>query len=62
MKSVITRSLTVSLAMAAVIALPTAVRAQADNLPKSTAVTSEEQLDTDTNWCFPIPGYGLYCG
>lgn len=62
MKSTIARSLTVSLAIAAAIALPTAVKAQADNLSKSTpAVTSEEKIDTETNWCIRIPGYAPWC-
>ncbi len=63
MKLAITKSLTVSLAIAAAIALPTAVKAEADNLSESTVAiaTSEEEISTETNYCFYVPGFGWIC-
>jgi hypothetical protein len=57
----ITRSLAVSLAVAAVIALPTAVKAQANSLSESKGTATEESLNPNTNWCVRIPGWGLRC-
>ncbi len=57
------KSLTVFLVIFAAIALPTAVKAQADDLsisaPEVTA--SGEQLDTELNYCYRVPGYGWIC-
>jgi hypothetical protein len=61
MKSITVRSLAVSLAVAAAIALPTAVKAQANSLSESAATATEESLSPDTNWCVRIPGYGWRC-
>lgn len=63
MKSTIAKSLTVSLAIAAAIALPTAVKAQADSLSENelAITTTEEKITTETNWCVRIPGYGWKC-
>lgn len=63
MKSTITRSLTVSLAIAAAIALPSAVRAQATSFSEPTPANTagEKLINTDTNWCVRIPGYGWLC-
>ena len=63
MKLSITKSLTFSLAVAAAIALPTAVKAEADNLSESTVAvtTAEEEISTETNWCFQLPGWGWVC-
>ncbi len=63
MKLAITKSLTFSLAIAAAIALPTAVKAEADNLSESTVAiaTAEEEISTETNFCFRVPGYGVIC-
>ncbi len=63
MKSVITRSLAVSLAVAAAIALPATVKAQSDS-PASTAseaTFTQDLISTETNWCVRVPGYGLIC-
>jgi hypothetical protein len=63
MKSMIIRSLTVSMAVAAAIALPATVKAQASNLSGTDGMsaTSIEQIETETDWCYPIPGYGWRC-
>jgi hypothetical protein len=63
MKSIILRSLTVSMAVAAVIALPNAVKAQAGNLSGTDGIsaTSSEQVGTKGHICFRIPGFGLRC-
>ncbi|NJM99786.1 MAG: hypothetical protein HC800_23985 [Phormidesmis sp. RL_2_1] len=55
MKSIVTKSLTISLAIAAAIALPTAVQAQADTL------SDMAPEDTVSLYCYRIPGYGLRC-
>ena len=64
MKSVISKWLTVSLAVAIAVALPTAVKAQADSLVENelAIATIEENINTETNWCFRVPGYGWVCG
>lgn len=61
MKSFLTRSLTVSFAVAAAIAMPTAVKAQANNLAATafTTTAGETPISTETNWCVYIPGYGI---
>ena len=61
MKLAFTKSLTVSLAIAAAIALPTAVKAEVDSLSESTVAiaTLKEEISTETNWCYYIPGLGL---
>lgn len=63
MKSLMIKSLTVSLAVAAAIALPTAVKAQADS-PSETArqnATYGEQISTEYNGCIYYVGYGWRC-
>ena len=63
MNSKITRTLTVSLAIAAALALPTAVKAQADDVAENdpVATATAEELSTESNVCFYIPGYGWVC-
>lgn len=63
MKSLITKTLTVSLAVTAAIALPTAVKAQADS-PSEAArqnTTYGEQINTEYNGCIYYVGYGWRC-
>ncbi len=59
----VAKSLTVALAVAAAIAIPTAVKAQTGDLsisaPEVTA--SSDQLATELNYCFRVPGYGWIC-
>lgn len=63
MKFNLAKSLTGLLIISAVIALPAAVKAQADDLsisaPEVTA--SEDQIGTELNYCFRVPGYGWIC-
>lgn len=67
MRLIITRSSMALLAAAAAIALPVAVKAQADtHLEISSEAgalvgTSSEQIGTETNYCFRVPGYGWRC-
>lgn len=63
MKFSIAKSLAVSLAVAAAIAIPTAVKAQADDLSVSApeVTASGDQLGTELNYCFRVPGYGWIC-
>ena len=68
MRLIIAKSSVVFLAIAAVIALPAAVKAQADAQPEVSAAAdasvgvSGEQIGTETNYyCFRIPGYGWRC-
>ncbi|KPQ35098.1 MAG: hypothetical protein HLUCCA11_11810 [Phormidesmis priestleyi Ana] len=66
MKSVITRSLGVSLAVAAAIALHTTVKAEAGQLSQSApaATSTEEQIGTEANSSPPcvlwVPGFGCW--
>ncbi len=63
MKFNIAKSLTGLLIISAAIALPAAVKAQSDDLsisaPEVTA--SGDQIGTELNYCFRVPGYGWIC-
>ncbi len=63
MKFNVAKSLTGLLIISAVVALPAAVKAQADDLsisaPEVTA--SGDQIGTELNYCFRVPGYGWRC-
>jgi len=63
MKSLVKKALTVSLATAAVIALPTAVKAQADSPSQVTHqhTTYGEQINAEYNGCIYYAGYGWRC-
>ncbi len=58
MKATSTKLLTVSLAIAAAIALPTAVKAESSNLSKTTLASSAygEKINTEYNGCWYVPG------
>ncbi|MEM9090794.1 MAG: hypothetical protein AAGC93_18855 [Cyanobacteria bacterium P01_F01_bin.53] len=59
MKATTTKLLTVSLAIAAAIALPTAVKAESSNLSETTLAnsTSSERINTEYNDCWYVPGF-----
>ena len=63
MKATTTKLLTVSLAIAAAIALPTAVKAESSNLTEATLANSEssEEISTEYNGCVYLPGVGWIC-
>ena len=64
MKSTVKKSLTVSLAVAAAIAFPTAVKAQhgTSSVSVSGEAASSQKIRSEYNSdCFYIPGYGWYC-
>jgi len=63
MKLKLTQLLTISFVAASAIAVPTAVKAQADALPEVNAETAveSEQIDGDLNYCILVPGYGEFC-
>ncbi len=63
MKFNVAKSLTVLLIISAAIALPTAVKAQADDLSTSApeVTASGDQIGTELNYCFRVPGYGWIC-
>ena len=63
MKSLVKKTLTVSLAVAAVVALPTAVKAQADS-PSQEArqqTTYGEEISAEYNGCIYYAGFGWRC-
>lgn len=53
MKLAITKSVTVSLAIAAAVALPATMA--------TAAQSSAQKLSPETNICYPVPGYGWVC-
>ena len=59
----VAKSLTALLIISAVIALPTAVKAQTDYLSISApeVTVSGNQIGTELNYCFRVPGYGWVC-
>lgn len=63
MKFNVAKSLTVLLVISAAIALPTAVKAQADDLTITApeVTVSGDPLGTELNYCFRVPGYGWIC-
>ncbi|MEO1622493.1 MAG: hypothetical protein AAFU53_15850 [Cyanobacteria bacterium J06632_3] len=60
MNSKITQLTTVLFVMASIVALPTAAKAQSNNLERagSFAFEAGEALSSGFVWCFQIPGYG----
>lgn len=65
MKSRISKSLTISFAIAAALAMPTAVKAQSSNVETTASAISTyaDELSTEANGCteFYIPGLGWFC-
>lgn len=67
MRLIIASSSTALLVIAAVIALPTVVKAQTDTRSEISSVAdasiraSSEQIGTEMNYCFRVPGYGWRC-
>jgi len=63
MKSTITRTLGVSFAIAAALALPTAVKAQADGIVETTPETTvtADEISTESSYCILVPGFGEFC-
>ena len=63
MKSKFKKSLMVSLAIAATVALPVSVKAQSDTVAEATPVSgaSAEEISAEYGYCVLIPGWGYLC-
>ncbi|MFK8183081.1 MAG: hypothetical protein AB8B99_06875 [Phormidesmis sp.] len=59
----VSRSLAASFAIAAALALPTAVKAQSNNVTAVAASdsASTEEINSEYSYCVRIPGIGIVC-